>query len=239
MALRFLDTFPGSGVFASVEFDVAGPALPPPDAFRVEAGGRGLVRITLRDRPVLWARVDRYWQGVWLLARDGAESPGIVAPWRFDDARGVVGRREPERHGLEWAKRTAGALRRSPLAPLHAGTFRLTRLRGEPGRFVAPAERVAPERHAFLLPGAEALHTAPRELGWQEHFGVVLPLRAPSPASSARRHAWRKAAREGWLPPVLLHWVSGLNAYGVLDGHDRLAAAGDEGVAIDALALWA
>ncbi|MCE0446133.1 hypothetical protein LT493_18650 [Streptomyces tricolor] len=40
-----------------------------------------------------------------------------------------------------------------------------------------------------------------------------------------RVKAYRKQARDGTLPPVLLWWVSGLDCHLVLDGHARLAAA--------------
>ncbi|MER5887480.1 hypothetical protein ABT160_27005 [Streptomyces sp. NPDC001941] len=46
----------------------------------------------------------------------------------------------------------------------------------------------------------------------------------PGP-DDGRVKAYRKQAREGTLPPVLLWWVSGLDCHLVLDGHARLAAA--------------
>ena len=54
--------------------------------------------------------------------------------------------------------------------------------------------------------------------------GEIIPLREPSPADAARVKAWRKHARENTLPPVLLWWVTGLEAYVILDGHDRRPA---------------
>lgn len=49
--------------------------------------------------------------------------------------------------------------------------------------------------------------------------------------------AWRKVAREGLLPPLLLYFVSGMDSWLVLDGHDRLLAARLEGAAPKALVL--
>jgi hypothetical protein len=58
----------------------------------------------------------------------------------------------------------------------------------------------------------------------------VLPLR-PLPAPDAPRvKAYRKHAREGTLAPVLLWWVSFLDGWLLLDGHDRAAAALVEGM---------
>lgn len=53
----------------------------------------------------------------------------------------------------------------------------------------------------------------------------MLPLRQLSGSGTARVKAYRRQYREGVLPPVLLWWVSGLDTFLVLDGHDRLVAA--------------
>ncbi|WP_225412307.1 hypothetical protein [Stigmatella hybrida] len=50
--------------------------------------------------------------------------------------------------------------------------------------------------------------------------------------------SWRKRARDGTLPPVLLLFVDILAKWGVLDGHDRLHAALLEGVEPPLLGLW-
>jgi len=47
----------------------------------------------------------------------------------------------------------------------------------------------------------------------------------------------RKLARDGELPPLLVMWISGLQCYVVLDGHDRLQAAVLEGTTPHALGL--
>ncbi|MFE9446302.1 hypothetical protein ACFYO2_47135 [Streptomyces sp. NPDC006602] len=58
----------------------------------------------------------------------------------------------------------------------------------------------------------------------------VLPLRPMPDADDSRVKAFRKQAREGTLPPILLWWVSGLDCHLILDGHARLAAAIAESV---------
>jgi hypothetical protein len=64
-----------------------------------------------------------------------------------------------------------------------------------------------------------------------------ITLRDRSSTDSGRVKAWRKHARAGSLPPVLLYWISGLAAHVVLDGHDRLLAALLEEVSAPALSL--
>jgi hypothetical protein len=66
-----------------------------------------------------------------------------------------------------------------------------------------------------------------------------ITLRDLSAPESGRVKAWRKHARAGTLAPVLLYWVSGLDAFIVLDGHERLLAASLEGVSAPALRLSA
>jgi hypothetical protein len=64
-----------------------------------------------------------------------------------------------------------------------------------------------------------------------------LVLRAPSPASDGRVKAFRKLARDHTLPPVVLWYVTGLQRYIVIDGHERLHAALLEGIAPRCLAV--
>ncbi|MFE9880916.1 hypothetical protein [Streptomyces sp. NPDC005784] len=69
-------------------------------------------------------------------------------------------------------------------------------------------------------------------IDWFVHSGSweVLPLRPMPDADESRVKAYRKQAREGTLPPVLLWWVSGLDCHLILDGHARLTAAIAESV---------
>lgn len=64
-----------------------------------------------------------------------------------------------------------------------------------------------------------------------------LPLRTLSTETSGRVKAYRKLVRESCLPPVLLLWITGLDRYVILDGHDRLLAALLEGKAPPCMAL--
>jgi hypothetical protein len=65
-----------------------------------------------------------------------------------------------------------------------------------------------------------------------------MPLRAPSPEDDGRVKAWRKHARDGTLPPVLLTYFALVERWLVVDGHDRLQAALLEGREPPLLGLW-
>ncbi|MGW2641002.1 hypothetical protein [Streptomyces sp. NPDC001348] len=57
----------------------------------------------------------------------------------------------------------------------------------------------------------------------------VVPLRPLSPPDAGRVKAYRKHVREGTVAPFLLWWVSFLDGWLLLDGHDRAVAALAEG----------
>lgn len=70
----------------------------------------------------------------------------------------------------------------------------------------------------------------PARRGWIDWFAdngawQILPLRPLDSSDAGRVKSYRKQVDEGILAPVLLWWISGLDCYVVLDGHDRLAAA--------------
>jgi hypothetical protein len=110
----------------------------------------------------------------------------------------------------------------SPLVP--SGAYALAPLLTSSS---AREEPLSPPAPAL---GIEALHRAPRarRLRWTSRRtsdSNVFALRDASADDASRVKAWRKHARDGTLPPALLAWISALDGYVVLDGHDRLHAA--------------
>jgi hypothetical protein len=72
----------------------------------------------------------------------------------------------------------------------------------------------------------QLLHAPTVYLDWNLNGnGQVLNLFAPQHKDSGRVKWWRKLVRNGQLPPILVWYIHGLNAYLVLDGHDRLQAS--------------
>ncbi|MBD0421607.1 hypothetical protein H0H10_21045 [Streptomyces sp. TRM S81-3] len=175
------------------------------------AGPRLLV--SQQSRAVLLADVDERLAGVefW---RTG-EYRSFVPPLRADVGRVLAG--SPQR----WAHRFAQYLVDSPDSPLHEGRWLLS--------CESPLQRRcrAGTSHAEYW-GSMLVEGHPDGyIDWFFHAGSweVLPLRPmPGPGDSSVK-AYRRQAREGTLPPVLLWWVSGLDCHLILDGHARLAAA--------------
>ena len=201
----------------------------------VEASRSRRLRIVAGQRTYLWARVEEGSYGAWVLRSKSLEPIAIVDPIRTGEARA--------RSSIsEWTRWFARALERSERSPLRTGDWQLTRLRRNLSTHSSDA--FAPEDNHRMPSPAFALKNA-LELP-QCHYidwgcsgsGEIIPLREPSPADAARVKAWRKHARENTLPPVLLWWVTGLEAYVILDGHDRLRAAQLEGVDPALITLW-
>ncbi|MGW8601608.1 hypothetical protein ACWGLB_22050 [Streptomyces sp. NPDC055893] len=212
----------GDGSWRGLSLDVPDRVQP---GLCVFGAGQRLL-ISQRSRPVLLAVVDEHLDGVDFWRTDAYRSP--VPPLRADTARTLAG--SPER----WAHHIARYLDASPESPLHAGRWLLSyesRLR----RWRHPGTSHAEYWSSMLVEGHPDGY-----VDWYLHDGEfeVLPLRPMPAADDSRVKAYRKQAREGTLPPVLLWWVSGLDCHLVLDGHARLAAAIAESVEPPVLELY-
>ncbi|GGX90641.1 hypothetical protein [Streptomyces fructofermentans] len=221
--MRRSDLSQDDGTWAGLTLDVQDRR--PPGLRLFSAGQRLLLR--QQSRPVLLALVDQHLQGVDFWRTD--EYRSFVPPLRADAGRALAG--SPER----WAHRFAGYLEESPESPLHEGRWLLSHESPLRGRLRTHADMSHGEHwRAMLIEGHPAglIDWFFHNISWE-----VLPLRPMPEPDDSRVKAYRKQAREGTLPPVLLWWVSGLHCHLVLDGHARLAAAVAESVELPLLQL--
>lgn len=214
LAMQRGDVTKDDGTWAGLSLDIQDPHRPGLSVF--SAGPRLLV--SQLSRPVVLAVVDEYLDGVDFWRTD--EYRSFVPPLRADVGRALAG--SPQR----WAHRFAQYLIDSPDSPLHAGRWLLS-----------CDSRIRRGRHADTSHGeywsSMLVDGCPDGyIDWflHSHGWEVLPLRPMPDADDSRVKAYRKRAREGTLPPVLLWWVSGLDCHLILDGHARLAAAIAESV---------
>ncbi|CAK7285132.1 hypothetical protein [Streptomyces misionensis] len=182
---------------------VRGRADPPPLRFEVADAGRLLLRQGARI--LLLGRVTEGNQGVCLRRYEGYRSP--LPPVRSALMRDAG----------DWAHTYARRLEEAPEGPLYEARWHL----GVRHRF--PPYVWHGEDFVREWPGCHLDWSA---AGWN---GVV-PLRRLSPPDAARVKAYRKHARAGTLAPVLLWWVTCLDGWLLLDGHDRAVAALAEGM---------
>ncbi|WMX43621.1 hypothetical protein [Streptomyces roseicoloratus] len=208
------DVTRGDGTWVGLSLDVRDRRLPGLCVF--SAGSRLL--LAQQSRPVLLAVVDEQHHGVDFWRTE--EYRSFVPPPRADMARALAG--DPQR----WAHRFARRLADSPGSPLHEGRWLLS-CENTFRRWRDPAESPGEHWSSMLVEGHPDGF-----IDWFVHAGSweVLPLRPLPDARDGRVKAYRKQAREGTLPPVLLWWVSGLDCHLILDGHARLAAAIAESV---------
>ncbi|MEQ8146157.1 hypothetical protein [Streptomyces sp. OP7] len=202
------------GTWVGVSLDVEDRRRPGLCVFN--AGARLL--ISQLSRPVLLAVVGEQLQGVDFWRTDGYRS--CVPPLRADAGRALAGSRE------RWAHRFAQYLVDAPDSPLHDGRWLLSV--ECPLRRWGHADVSHAEHWSSMLVGGHP----DGGIDWfhHAHSWEVLPLRHMPGTDDSRVKAYRKQAREGILPPVLLWWVSGLDCHLILDGHARLAAAIAESV---------
>lgn len=189
-----------------------------------------MIRVSLSGAPLLWARVEDGHYGYELLRAPGTAvdsgTLGVIPPISSELMHAHDGRDRV----AAWARTYARLLEGSVASPLYDGDWHLGALAREFRTFeLAPSvvrQIVDQKPYGYIK--------------WD--FGDVLypiTLRDMSPPESGRVKLWRKLARKGALPPVLLHRISGLDACVVLDGHDRLLAASLERTSAPVLTLEA
>jgi len=231
-------THAATGETIGLELSMPGDA---PPGLRIDSARGGLVRIATEDAPMLWARIAPHYAGVWLLRRSGSASPAILPPIRSREARAFT--------MDDWLRHVARGLAESERSPLGRGIWQFTELRAAPPTLRERARDALPDHYASLDPdglpapsyGLLASLTLPRvhfERWWVNGSASVFPLRDASEPDAARIKSWRKHARAGTLPPIVLWWVGALDMHLILDGHDRLAAAVAEGVRPRVPCLW-
>ncbi len=200
----------GSGL----TLDVAGRSRPEL-AVHVATHCRFMLRQA--DQGVLLAKMHNDHAAVEYLITGTFRSP--IAPMRAAHAA-VIADAGSEHQTGRWAHYFATALQTAQHSPLYDGRWLLiarpTHLEN------TPWARSAARRWAELL-----LADYPGEIDWLSRQGgwQVLPLRRLSDPTGSRVKAYRKQAQAGILPPVLLWWLSSLDCYVILDGHDRILAA--------------
>jgi hypothetical protein len=222
----------------------AGRASP---RLRVEAASDLHFRFVAQGRPFAWASVREWWSEAAFVRDASAGVAAALPPITMPVLRAMDAEPRTDAWWSRWMRFFAEQLDASREGPLFGGLWGMTR-----GRFV-PFEQA--ERYP-CMPGmldAEPppVHSLERILqlpgavfeGWTwpdipEHQGALFPVRAPSPAEDGRVRAWRKRARDGTLPPVLLFYVHVLGKHLVVDGHDRAHAALLEGVEPPLCVLW-
>ncbi|OLZ69527.1 hypothetical protein AV521_17600 [Streptomyces sp. IMTB 2501] len=192
---------------ARLVLDIRDRPGPPSLRFETADDGRMLL-LRQAGRPLLLGRS----------VIDGAPCCPELRLHRLDGYRSPLPplRTARQRSSVNWPHEYARRLEETTGTPLSDGRWELALRTGfPPGIWEEDLVREWPGGSLGLYCGG----------GWH---GVV-PLRPLSPPDSGRVKAYRKLVREGTLAPVLLWWVTFLDGWLLLDGHDRAVAALAEG----------
>lgn len=198
----------------------------------LESSSSHRLRLSIHGEPLCWCRVEETRSDVWTLRRQDPFELNVIPPIRFQEARTLTAE-------ADWHRYFARALYASNRSPFRSGTWHFSSLkRMKPSLSDIANDRVPDVFHSveqgsivedYAYGLLASLNRKRCERGnWGDES--VLPLRTLGESDQGRIKAFRKLAREGALPPILLWWVSGFQMYVILDGHDRLAAAVAENV---------
>lgn len=241
-----------AGHWQGLGVDVKRPASGQP-ALRLLSGNNCRMQLVLGEQTLLWGTMSRCLYGVWLVRNDLLEqlpqtlvdpidSPLVEQQARLDPALRLKAwsrffveqllRHQPDFfYPGYWLVRALRPESLKPMRPLLEGIDAWYFKGGEDALSHMPQWSL---RGHTILDNQQPSAARWVELG--EQGGAVVGLHAVDP-QAGRLKWWRKKAREGTLPPVLLWYVSGLNAYLILDGHYRLQAAIDENLPPEFLVL--
>ncbi len=243
------------GSWEGISVTLTADDVPRRPAWNIDVVRPGRVRITAGETARWWGRVEPGWAGLVLLRGEPmTHEDSVVRAITTGDLQSVTARAGTVawwRHWSRWFMEEMVASGRSPLrpgqwwvAPTHARDVASLTVVGERRARDAASSRWDAARPVI----ARAESDAWREDLYQESArfngaDAVLPMRRASPPESSRVKMWRKRAREGTLPPVLVTDVAALTLFALLDGHDRYVAARAEGVPVpwlhvSALKFW-
>ena len=203
----------------------------PKPALRLRTCQGKRLRLDAEEVAVLWAQIDEAYSGV-NVYRALAEQPQCLPAISAAEVQKISTASEHARKRL-WLAYFVNALQRSDMNCLSDGLWSLAYCDGS--NPCHPHWRSKRKRRDWHLGATaedwELLQASAVYLDWGLcGNGQVFNIRPPQARDSGRIKWWRKLARAGQLPPILVWQVQALDAFVILDGHDRLQACLLEGV---------
>ncbi|WP_268800002.1 hypothetical protein [Pseudomonas huanghezhanensis] len=189
-------------------------------------GNNGRMKLMLNDLPLFWATSEHGYDGAWVVRNCLSASMDMsVIP--------MIRSAEVERHASlapverikAWSRFFVSRLGESASSFLCPGHWlaqgmlpAAIRSRGEAERGPAAWHFSGGKRDDVRFPrwslyGEDILQSGiPQPVKWHDWNDTLITLRAVDPLSG-RLKWWRKKARDGSLPPILLWRISGLSSY--------------------------
>lgn len=197
--------------------------------FHLQAGGNSRIKLVSGDKNLLWATIIKEYAGIWLVKPfcDLSVTDMPVQPIQSSD---IEARKDlyKDEWLKSWTRFFIEQLENNPASFLYDGLWLL-------GPCFATDKndwQFMSSTHSrymgtdVVYQVKEALKTDEVELisWWLNGSGKLINLKKPQ-ADSGRVKWWRKKVREGRLPPILVWYLSCLDTYIIIDGHDRLMAS--------------
>ncbi|WP_426206840.1 hypothetical protein [Pseudomonas sp. TWP3-1] len=225
-----------AGHWAGLSIDVNRPRQGKP-ALHLLSGNNDRLKLMLNDTPLLWATIATSYYGAWLVRNPQliqSEMPTVPAIDSADVERHL--QLPPEQRIKVWSRYFIKRLTEHQpdfLYPGHwvARPMLPTPARRKRGEGVSAWYFSTPQDASSHLP-TWSLHgdgildnLQPEKVKWLDwSLGQLIGLHTVDPLAG-RMKWWRKKAREGSLPPILLWYVGGMCSYVIIDGHYRLQSA--------------
>ncbi|MFS1291878.1 hypothetical protein ACLRDI_29620 [Pseudomonas piscis] len=232
-----------AGNWSGLGVDARPPANGKPN-LRLLSGDNRRMQLVVGGQTLLWATMSRCLYGVWLVRNQlpGQLPQTLVEPIDSPQVE-QHSRLAPPLRLKAWSRFFVQQLLRHQADFLYPGYWLVRALQpaahpygrslpsGIDQWYFKGGEDALSHMPQWTIDGRNILdNQRPGPARWVELWeggGAVVGLHGVDPLAG-RLKWWRKKAREGSLPPILLWYVSGLNSYLILDGHYRLQAAIDE-----------
>ncbi len=229
------------GQWGGLGIDVSRPRQGKPP-LHLLTGNNSRLKLMLNDVPLLWGTIATSYYGAWLVRnhqpaqRDFLPVPAIGSADVEHHAS-----LPPEQRIKAWSRYFIQQLMDHQPDFLYPGYWvarpmlstatRWKRDEGVSGWYFSTQEEISSHLPQWSLYSEGILdNVQPQPVQWLDwSLGPVIGLHSVDPLAG-RLKWWRKKAREGSLPPILLWYVGGLCSCVIIDGHYRLQAAMAENV---------
>ncbi|TMU79490.1 hypothetical protein FGA82_13210 [Pseudomonas fluorescens] len=215
----------------------------------LQSGNNGRMKLMLNDITLFWGTIATSYYGAWLVRKPQSiqlESSPVPAI----DSADVQEHFDlpPDERIRNWCRYFISKLMEHQADFLYPGHWvarpllptaaRYTYGEGVRGWYFSTPTEASSHLPRWYARGEGILDNVnPQTVHWLDwDLGHLIGLHTVDPLSG-RMKWWRKKAREGSLPPILLWYVGGLCSYVIIDGHYRLQAALDEHVKPDFIVL--